>query len=250
MEVSILLVVLSIFFGYFLGIITGMVPGFHVNNIAVILLAITPLLAQYNILPLYIVIIILSNSITHTFIDIIPAVLIGVPESDTALAVLPGHTLTIEGRGIEAIRLSALGSAGAIITSLLLALPMIWIFKNYYILLQEYMAWLLIALILMMVLTEKGEQMRGEGSLVHLKYKAYAAIVFLLSGLLGLFAFEKEALMNSIIPTVSETVFLPLLSGLFGASVLIISMLSETVLPPQRDTKYNLPAANLGSVLK
>ena len=51
--------------------------------------------------------------------------------------------------------------------------------------------------------------------------------------------------MNSIIPTVSETVFLPLLSGLFGASVLIISMLSETVLPPQQDTKYNLPAANL-----
>ncbi|RZB30896.1 MAG: putative membrane protein [Candidatus Argoarchaeum ethanivorans] len=245
MEVSIPLVILSIFFGYFLGIITGMVPGFHVNNIAVILLAITPLLSQYNVLPLYIVIVILSNSITHTFIDIIPAVLIGVPESDTALAVLPGHALTMEGRGIEAIRLSAIGSAGAILTSLLLALPMIWIFKNYYTVLQEYTAWLLITLILMMVLTEKGEQIQGGGSLVHLKYKSYAVIVFLLSGLLGLFAFEKEALMNSIIPTVGETVFLPLLSGLFGASVLLISMLSKTTLPEQQDTKYNLPAANL-----
>jgi len=142
MEISTALLVVSLIAGFSLGIITGIIPGIHVNNTAALLLAMMPLLQNYNIPPIYIVIVILSNAITHTFIDIIPAVLVAVPEPDTALAVLPGHSMTIEGRGLEAIRLSALGSAGGVITSLLLIPPLAWIFGQFYEYLYEYMAWM------------------------------------------------------------------------------------------------------------
>jgi len=40
--------------------------------------------------PFYIAVIILSNSIAHTFLDIIPSIFLGAPEADTALAGAPG----------------------------------------------------------------------------------------------------------------------------------------------------------------
>ncbi len=245
MEISTALLVVSLIAGFSLGIITGIIPGIHVNNTAALLLAMMPLLQNYNIPPIYIVIVILSNAITHTFIDIIPAVLVAVPEPDTALAVLPGHSMTIEGRGLEAIRLSALGSAGGVITSLLLIPPLAWIFGQFYESLYVYMAWTLIGLILLIILTEKGSSVIREGSLAHLRYKAFAALVFLASGTLGIISFGSEKLLNPPIQIGEGAVFLPMLSGLFGASTLIISMFSRRELPPQGETDYTLPPKRL-----
>ena len=245
MEISTLLIAASLITGFSLGIITGIIPGIHVNNTAALILAMMPLLQSYNIPPLCIVIVILSNAIPHTFIDIIPSVLIAVPEPDTALAVLPGHSMTIEGRGFEAIRLSALGSAGGVITSLLLIPPLAWVFGEFYKSLYEYMAWALIALILLIILTEQGNSVVREGSLTHLKYKAFAALVFLASGILGTISFASEKLLNPPIQIGEGAVFLPMLSGLFGASTLIISMFSTRELPPQEETEYTLPPKRL-----
>ena len=106
MEISLTLLIISIIIGFLLGIISGLTPGIHVNNFALILVAISPFLSGIGFASFYIAVIILSNSIAHTFLDIIPSVFLGAPEADTALAVLPGHALLMEGRGAEAIRLS------------------------------------------------------------------------------------------------------------------------------------------------
>ncbi|HIH40355.1 MAG TPA: hypothetical protein HA221_02175, partial [Halobacteria archaeon] len=105
---DLILLLVSILIGFLLGLFTGLLPGIHVNNIALILVGLSPL---FPVSSFYMAIILFSNYIANTFFDIIPSIFIGAPDEETAMAVLPGHKLLLEGRGIEAIRLSAIGSA-------------------------------------------------------------------------------------------------------------------------------------------
>ncbi|PWB54213.1 MAG: hypothetical protein C3F06_04955 [Candidatus Methanoperedenaceae archaeon] len=232
MEITILII--SIFLGFLLGIISGLTPGIHVNNFALILVAISPFLSSLGFTPFYIAVIIISNSISHTFLDIIPSIFLGAPEADTALAVLPGHALLMEGRGAEAIRLSAIGSAGAVIVSLVMVIPMGFFFLNIYGIINDYIGWILVLIVILMIGTEKGEYIKGQGSLVHLKFKFLALLVFLISGFLGIFAFDYTMLMQPLVKFGEPSILLPLLSGLFGASMLLISLMTKSELPPQQ----------------
>ncbi len=246
MEISITLLIISIFIGFILGIISGLTPGVHVNNFALILLAITPFFLKMGFEPFYIVVIILSNSVTQTFVDIIPSIFLGAPEADTALAVLPGHQLLMEGRGPEAVRLSAIGSAGAVATSLLIAIPLGLFFMNAYGAIEPYISWILILIVVLMIATETGEYVEGQGSLVHFKYKGYAVLLFLISGILGLFAFDNVDKITPILTFGEPSILLPLLSGLFGASMLVLALMTRSELPPQQEKcMFTLPGKSI-----
>ena len=234
------LLILSILIGFVLGLISGLIPGIHTNNFALILLALSPAIADLGFSNIHITAMILANAITHTFLNIIPSVYLGAPDADTALAVLPGHAMLLDGMGMAAIRLSALGSAGSIVVSLLIAAPLVLFFGNYYDFMRENMGWILLMIVLLMILTESGRYVEGQGSLVHLKYKFYAAVVLLLSGILGAIAFENTDLMHPCFQFGSPSILLSLLTGLFGASVLLISVLTKSVLPEQRQHPLNL----------
>lgn len=238
-EISLLLLLLSIFLGIILGIITGLTPGIHVNNAALFLVGISPLLYNLGFAPLYIAIIIISNSISHTFLDIIPSIFLGAPGEDTALAVLPAHRLLLEGKGIEAVRLSAFGSAASVVVSLLLIAPVALFFAFTYTLLEKYMAWILLSIALLLIASEKGN---GEGIF---KFKIYAVIVFLLSGATGYFAFKQAHLLSPVIEFGEPSILFPLLSGLFGASLLIVSLFTGTAIPPQRNAELCLSGRRL-----
>lgn len=164
---------------------------------------------------------------------------------DMALAVLPKHQLLLDGAGAEAINLSALGSAGSIIFSLILILPMAVIFDKVYPIIQNHLGWLLLIIVILMFATEKGESVIGQGKLVPYKHKIYAIIIFLLSGSLGYFAFKTEFLVKPAVDIGSPSILLPLLSGLFGASQLVISLMSRTDLPPQKYSKITLTRKNI-----
>ncbi len=233
-EISLTLLIISILLGFILGIISGLTPGIHVNNFALLLVALSPFFASIGFAPFYIAVVILSNSIAHTFLDIIPSVFLGAPEPDTALAVLPGHALLMEGRGAEAVRLSALGSAGAVVVALLMVFPMAFFFMNIYGAVNAYIGWILVLIVVLMIATEKGEVIEGQGSLVHLKFKMYAIILFFISGALGIFAFNNEGLMSPLFKFGEPSILLPLLSGLFGASMLVISLMTKSEVPPQQ----------------
>ena len=84
------LLILSILIGFALGVISGLIPGIHTNNFALILLALSPAIADPGFSNIHIAAIILANSITHTFLNIILSVYLGAPDAGTALAVLPG----------------------------------------------------------------------------------------------------------------------------------------------------------------
>ncbi|VVB90053.1 Tripartite tricarboxylate transporter TctA family protein [uncultured archaeon] len=246
MEISITLLIISILFGFLLGIISGLTPGIHVNNFALILVALSPLFLDLGFAPFYIAVIILANSVTQTFLDIIPSIFLGAPEADTALAVLPGHALLMEGRGAEAVRLSAIGSAGAVVAALLMAVPLGFFFMNIYGTIEAYIGWILVLIVVVMIVTENGEVVEGQGSLVHLKFKGYAVVLFIISGLLGMFAFDNTDKMSPLVTFGEPSILLPLLSGLFGASMLVLSLMTKSEIPPQQKAcRFVLPGKRI-----
>jgi putative membrane protein len=243
-----LLLLACIALGFLLGIIAGLVPGLHLNNFAALLLAISPQLFAWGLSPFEVACIILSASISQTFFDAIPAVFLGAPDSETALSVLPGQRLMLEGRGIEAVRLSALGSAGSVLFALFLIIPLSWMVFSYYDYLTKYVGILLLAIALMMIKSERGPWIEGQGAWVHYKYKAFAALLFLTSGLLGTFAFDHEDLISSPLG-LEPQVLLPLLSGIFGASSLLLSFSAETNIPEQKESEIKLSSGALARAL-
>jgi putative membrane protein len=246
MELSLTLLIISLFLGFLLGIISGLTPGIHVNNFALILVALSPLFLDMGFAPFYIAVIILANSVTQTFLDIIPSIFLGAPEADTALAVLPGHALLMEGRGAEAVRLSAIGSAGAVVAALLMAVPLGFFFMNIYGTIEAYIGWILVLIVVVMIATENGEVVEGQGSLVHFKFKGYAVMLFIISGLLGMFAFDNTDKMSPLVTFGEPSILLPLLSGLFGASMLVLSLMTKSEIPPQQKAcRFVLPGKRI-----
>ena len=239
-----LIIVPCIAIGFLLGAISGLTPGLHVNNFASMLLALSPMLMDKGLLPYHVASMILAASISQTFFDTIPAILIGAPDADTALSVLPGHSLVLEGRAVEAVRLSALGSVGSITFALLLVYPLSAIFSSCYSYLMKYIGVFLMGIALLMIKNEMGPQIEGQGSLVHLKYKALATLLFATSGFLGLFALNHQDLFQSPLGLEPQAL-LPLLSGIFGASFLILSLYSESKIPDQTETEMKITLNSL-----
>ena len=104
---QLILVISFCILGVITGIATGLLPGLHVNNIALILLSLSgtivtsfSFLFDYGISEQFILVLIsiyiISTSISHTFHDVIPSTFLGAPDPDTALQVLPAHSLLVE----------------------------------------------------------------------------------------------------------------------------------------------------------
>ncbi|MDX1534621.1 MAG: tripartite tricarboxylate transporter permease, partial [Thermoplasmata archaeon] len=128
-------VVLFALLGTTAGVATGVTPGLHVNTVAAIVLAFqAPFLGIASSffawaaptpgdLTLLVASLVVGNVIAHTFLDFIPAIFFGAPEAETALSVLPGHRMLLQGRGLEAVHLSARGSLAAAFVALALIVP-------------------------------------------------------------------------------------------------------------------------------
>ncbi len=203
-------ILLAIFIGVNAGIITGLTPGIHVNLISILLISISPALSSY-LNPIAIAVIIISMALTHTFLDAIPSIFLGAPDSATALGVLPGHRYLLKGQGLMAVKLTLVGSFGAVILSIMLFPLFIPVVRYGYPLIQGYIGYLLIAVVLFMVLRDRK--------------KIMAMTVFLMSGTLGLIVLN--------IPNFENPLF-PMLSGLFGISTLLISLFESQTIPEQK----------------
>ena len=149
-------------------------------------------------------------AITHTFLDFIPSIFLGCPDTDTELSVLPGHELLKKGEGYQAILLTAYGSIAAVFILILIAFPSIILISKTYPLIQNLIPYILILISITLILLEKK--------------KLLALFVFLLTGTLGFL------ILNN--PSIQEPL-LPMLTGLFGSSTLLMSIKSKTKIPSQ-----------------
>ncbi|MBU2564854.1 MAG: tripartite tricarboxylate transporter permease [Candidatus Thermoplasmatota archaeon] len=316
---EIILIMIFALLGAFFGCATGLVPGMHVNTIALILLSLTPML---QFLPgIIICVIIVSTCIAHSFINLIPGTFLGAPD-ENALSVLPAHKMLLEGNGYQAIFLSAVGSFGAIVFGFIFVFPFRFIFGNpinLYALLKNSMVFILILISAFLIYSENrrmkykkgigvenikirkregkdnidglkiGEKCIVHGMIVRSGRKYFleekrkktlveckdslapfdgatvtvygkikrtedvfsrtfgvmtAGAVFILSGIFGMIIFDLS--VSSPVHLPSSPLF-PAFTGLFGVSILLLSLTNTPEIPEQR---INEPVVNRKESLK
>ena len=215
---------LSILLGIFAGTITGLAPGIHINLVGTILVGLSATLFS-KIAPVYLIVFISAMAITHTFIDFIPSIFLGCPDTDTQLSVLPGHEMLKDGKGYEAVSLTSLGGIAAIFILIIISFPLGFLVSKIYNPIHSVMLWILLVTSFILIFTEKN--------------KFTALFVFLISGILGLCVLNiglKEPL-------------LPLLTGLFGSSMIITSIKIQIPLQEISEPKEKIIRPLIGSII-
>lgn len=218
----------EILIGSALGIIAGLTPGIHSNTFAVLAVAYASKLENAWVL-------IVSSAIAYTIADIVPTTLLGVPDEETALATFPAHEMVLEGRAFEAISISAFSSFLSLLLSLPLFLSITVIAANYDVV-KKLTPFVLIIISAFLVMSEKADAL--EGSLAVWRKRMYALLVFCASGLLGIVVFSNPypAELNP-----AGSIFLPLLTGLFGVPVLMQTTGGRI---PEQKAELRLPDIN------
>ena len=206
--------IIPLILGILAGTFTGLIPGIHINLVAIFVLPIV-FISQLPIITL--LIFITAMAITHTFLDFIPAIFLGAPDEDTGLGILPGHELLLEGNGHHALKLTILGSTMAIISLIIIIPIFIFLTPKIYPFLQRMMAFFLIWVTIFLIYNEKSSKMK-------------AIMIFILAGFLGLATLNLDV----------KQPLLPLLTGLFGTSTIIHSIKSRTVVPKQKIEKFKI----------
>jgi putative membrane protein len=206
-------VLLFSIFGICVGSVVGLVPGLHINTLIPLIMGMTFLFAS----PYYLIVFIVSLTITWIFISYIPSIFLGAPQEDTSLAVLPGHRLLLEGNGYEAIKLTIVSGMGSLIVTLILVSIFSTAFSDFYAMLRPYIQYLIAIVVLFMIASEK-----------KLKKILFATFIILISGFFGIIT-----LSSNLVP--SENVFFPVLTGMFGLSTIIISINEKSKIPTQKE---------------
>jgi len=196
------------------GVFTGLAPGIHTNTVAALVLVGLPFLTKW-FSPLALGVLLVSMVVMHGFVDFIPSIFLGAPDdAETALSVLPGHKMLLEGKGYEALKLTIIGGAGATIIGLAMLPAFGFLISKYYDKAGLVIPFTILVFSAFFILLEKD-----------LKGKIWALLVFLMSGVLGLLV------LNNI--PVKEPLF-PLLTGLFGLPTIIISLQSKSKIVKQK----------------
>lgn len=227
--------ILGMIAGLICGVISGLIPGIHSNTVAGILAGVSPVLIPI-LGPEGFTAALISLLISHSFVEIIPSTFFGIPDSGTALSVLPAHSLTLEGKGEEAVRLSALGC----LYGVSIGVPVSVITYLFLTPFQNYIDWMTAAILVFMM----GLVIINEES------PLWALLIFLCSGVLGIFSFMYDYLCWAVVG--ENSILMPLLTGLFGLSVILTA--SQGPMPRQHfsdirlGTREILPSAITGSI--
>lgn len=204
--------------GTIFGVIAGLVPGIH-PNLAIILM--TSIAASLGLEPLNVAIFLVAAGVVNSFVDYIPSVFLGAPEEATALSVLPGHRLLMQGRAYEAIKLTVIGGFGSIILSIMLLPIFVFTIPKIYLFIKPFLHWILVFVISYMIFSEIG-----------FKKMLWALFVFSIAGILGYISLNM----------ITGNMIFPLLSGLFGLPILLLAIKEKTSLPD----KMEMETTNIG----
>ena len=203
---------LYVLIGCILGVLTGMIPGLHINTVSAIALGLFAM-QRFELAAL-----LAAMGIVHTFVDFIPSVSLGVPQEDNLLSVLPGHKLFLQGRGYHAIMLTVWGGLVGGMTAVLLSGVFMKFLEKASNEIAAVIPVILLAVLFLMVLNEKNA-----------KQKIAAFCIIILSGLLGTIALGESNVKNPL---------LVLSLGFFAVPSIILSLQAKAIIVKQNfDTK-------------
>ncbi|AGB37440.1 tripartite tricarboxylate transporter permease [Natronococcus occultus] len=214
--------------GSVLGTLSGLVPGLHANNFALLLAGVAPAIPGP---PLFVGAGMLAAGVVHTFLNAVPAMALGVPDAEMAVTALPGHRMVLAGRGYEAIRLSALGSLLAVLIAIPLAVPITRGVTAVYPTIRSNLSLVLALIVVALIASERG--WRG---------KAGGTLAFGLAAALGAVALD----LSPEAPLEAGGMLAPIFAGLFGAPVLIDAIRGGGI-PSQEDAALALPRWLVGA---
>ncbi len=201
-------ILIAIIIGILAGVITGLIPGIHINLVSALLVSSA---ATFSNIPLlYFVLFIISMSITHTFLDSIPSIYLGVPDPDMALSILPAHRMLLDGDGFLALKYTLYGSIAGLIISVALSPVLIFGIPLLYMLIKNYIGYIILFFVSLIFLKDRKRFVKN-------------LFIFLLAGMFGILALDIN---------LNQPMF-HLFTGLFGISNLILS-LNTTKLTKQK----------------
>ncbi len=168
-------------------------------------------------------------------VSAVPAILFSAPDESAIFTVLPGQRYLLEGRGLEAIHLTALGSAGALVALAPLGLVLAPALPTLHRVLAPHYHWILWVVLAFMLLSEwpqgrtaglsSGRRLRSG-----LRNVAAGLATFLLAGLLGMVLFIRSPLPVAI----AAQGLMPAFAGLFAAPWLLLNIIGRVRIPAQR----------------
>ena len=202
-------IVLFTLLGILLGFITGLAPGIHPNTVFAMTFSLSFLLIGFPVQA--VIAFVVSLAISNTFFDFIPSIIFGAPDEDSVLSVLPGHRMLLDGRGYEAIFLTVMGGLGVVLLTTISLPALIFFLPVIQAVIRPVLHIILLSIVAWMVWTDKS--------------RLAAASVFLLSGIFGFMT------LNSF---PSDSAMFPALTGLFGLSTILTSIMAKTKIPPQK----------------
>ncbi len=235
-----LAVLLFALLGCLAGVGTGLVPGLHVNNVALLVVSLAP-----SILPplvgafgpdavLLLSAFLAAASASHGIAALLPSVFLGAPDSETAMSVLPGHRMLARGKGHAAVLLGARGAFLAV----LLAVPLVLPFRlllgppiDAYERFHPFIPLLLLLLVALLLATEAADTPAKTA-----RKRAWAVAVLAAAGALGWTVLRPGFLRGAWAPMPlggDSLILFPLFTGLFGLPTLALSMGNRGRLPSQ-----------------
>ncbi len=176
--------------GVILGVIAGFLPGIHPNTLSAIL-STTPLGDEFLS---FMVIGMFPANLIASFI---PAIFFGIPEAGTFITALPGQRMTMEGRGLTALRTVMVSILIGILFTAVLFYPSLFLFPFVYYSLQPYIKYIVLGLSCILIFRSSR--------------KLLSLLVFVTAGILGYFS------LNSGV----YDPFMPLFSGMFAVGMLL-----------------------------
>lgn len=210
------------------GAVTGLSPGLHVNNVAAVVLATRaswlgfvwgPLaIDDPGALGLLLSCYLLATAVSHGVFDFVPSVFFGAPTEETALSILPGHRMLLDGEGARAVALAARGCVLGCALSVAFLIPLRWLLGDPVGLAVAFRPWtaaFLVGILVALLLAEVRTGRRRGRRLLR------AAWVQLLAGALGLAVLEGPVGLSP------DLALFPLFSGLFGMPTLVLSLWTE-----------------------
>ena len=203
--------------GCLCGIVTGLIPGIHVNTVTALVLAASAGCASLGLDYAALLSFVCALAISHTFFDVIPSLFLGVPGDET-FALLPGHRLVRNSQGQLALKLAAVGSTSGLIVGVAVVVGLL-AFGNaigqYEAMLRSWMVWILAVVAIILILAESR--------------RFWALLTFLASGFLGVAVFASPLVAGGTDATVNA--LFPSLAGLFGIAGLLHALSTDNGVP-------------------
>jgi putative membrane protein len=192
---------LFVFAGCVLGMITGLIPGLHSNTVSFLMVALVKT-QDFNVS-----LAVVAMNVVQAFVDFVPNIMIGAPDSGNFVSVLPGHYFFLRGEGMHAIRLSVAGGIIAALASVPVSAALFLFLAQTENFFPKLMPLLLFIVIVAMV-------MRANSP----RKQFFSLAVVLMSGALGLISMRSANFGDMLFP---------LITGFFGVAGILYSMNSS-----------------------